>query len=254
MTCVATGLIGFWLAFTPTQHHIPRMPFNRNAKPSVTLEQGTYIGAQVRQRYPQTIEEFLGVPYGKSTGGEMRFRGPLPVSPSTQTFDASRLGYRCPFWASDGPGTHVQDEDCLNLNIYRPRKRPYLEKLPVLIHFYGGSFNFGMGNARQIDNLVGWSENPFVGVSFNHRVGALGFLSGKVAEKEGLLNAGLKDQELLLNWVRQNIAAFGGDPDNVTIMGTSAGAHGVSNLACFVQDISLGWVIILNNQIFSPKL
>lgn len=77
--------------------------------------------------------------------------------------------------------------------------------------------------------MVAWAE-PFVAVTFNYRLGALGFLNSAAAAEEGILNLGLHDQALLLQWVQENIAEFGGDPDQVTIMGLSAGAHSVSTV------------------------
>ena len=76
--------------------------------------------------------------------------------------------------------------------------------------------------------MVAWSAEPFIAVSFNYRIGAPGFLNSALMENEGVLNLGLRDQILLFEWVNENVAAFGGDPDNVTLMGVSAGAHSVS--------------------------
>jgi carboxylesterase type B len=98
----------------------------------------------------------------------------------------------------------------------------------VLIYIHGGSFNFGFAKERAIPSLVAWSTEPLIGVSFNYRLGSLGFLPSRVTAKEGLLNLGLRDQSLLLEWVQGNISAFGGNPDDVTVMGFSAGAHSVS--------------------------
>ena len=78
-------------------------------------------------------------------------------------------------------------------------------------------------------SMVAWSAEPFIGVSFNYRIGAPGFLNSALTANEGLLNLGLHDQVLLLQWVNENIAAFGGDPDNITLMGLSAGAHSVGH-------------------------
>lgn len=197
-------------------------------RPRVTLRQGTIVGYRSdtgQGRYPQFLDQFLGVPYALSTAGEGRFRPPVPVGASDEEFDAGRYGHRCP--AGDPDQTPL-GEDCLNLNIYRPSTEYGEAKLPVLVYMHGGAFNFGAGNNRHISSLVGWSTKPFVGISFNYRLGAFGFLSSKLMGKEGLLNVGLKDQQLLLQWVRDNIAAFGGDPGDVTIMGSSAGAHSVS--------------------------
>ncbi|RDL39149.1 uncharacterized protein BP5553_03489 [Venustampulla echinocandica] len=199
------------------------------SRPRVTIRQGTIVGARSDRNHgksPQVLDEFLGIPYALSTAGERRFRPPVPVGASNGEFDAGQYGYRCP--AGDADETPL-GEDCLNLNIYRPGIQYGRAKLPVLVHIHGGSFNFGAGNNRQISSFVAWSKKPFIGISFNYRLGAFGFLSSKLMGKEGLLNVGLKDQQLLLQWVKDNIAAFGGDPDDVTIMGSSAGAHSVGH-------------------------
>ena len=80
--------------------------------------------------------------------------------------------------------------------------------------------------------MVGWSEKPFIGVSFNYRIGALGFLPSKLTFEEDIINLGLHDQVFLLQWVQDNIEQFGGDKNDVTIFGLSAGAHSVSNVSC----------------------
>lgn len=78
--------------------------------------------------------------------------------------------------------------------------------------------------------MVAWSEKPFIGVSFNYRIGALGFLNSKLTFSEGILNLGLHDQIFLLVWVQENIEKFGGDKNDITIFGLSAGAHSVGIL------------------------
>jgi carboxylesterase type B len=190
---------------------------------------------------------FLGIPYGLSTAGERRFRPPVGVNASTEIFDASKYGDRCPAGPSrDG---FPQSEDCLNLNIYRPKARDESKKLPVLVHVHGGAFNTGFGSNRQISNLVAWSAEPFIGISFNYRIGALGFLPSRLTAEEGLLNLGLKDQALLFEWVQENIAAFGGNPDDVTLMGVSAGAHSV----CFSSFLSGVWECAFPNHDYGFK-
>ncbi len=77
-------------------------------------------------------------------------------------------------------------------------------------------------------SMVAWSEQPFVAVSFNYRIGALGFLPSSLTAREGVLNLGLRDQILLFEWVQENISSFGGDKNDVTLIGLSAGAHSVS--------------------------
>ncbi len=227
ISIVSLGLLVYFLRHSSQEEiTLPSLLIGGGSSLRVKLRQGTYIGNEIEESFPQVLEQFLGIPYGQSTGGERRFRAPLLVNSSTETFYANEYGNRCP----SGPPYH-SSEDCLNLNIWRPKQRPVAKKLPVLVHVYGGSFNFGFDRTRQISNMVAWSEEPFIGLSFNYRVGALGFLSSSLAAQEGLLNAGLKDQALLLEWVQENVAEFGGNPDEVTLMGSSAGAHSVC-IAC----------------------
>lgn len=193
--------------------------------PSVTIPQGTFIGKR-NSNYPQILEEFLGIPYALPPTGDRRFRPPFPVTASNATFDVTKPALRC----ISGPNNEPQSEGCLHLNIYRPKStNSSNEKFPVLIHVHGGAFNFGYAKDREIPSLVGWSKQPLVAVTFEYRVGALGFLPSKLMAEEGALNLGLKDQKLLFEWVQKYISSFGGDPDNVTLMGPSAGAHSVSS-------------------------
>lgn len=193
---------------------------------NVRISQGTFIGKQT-SKYPQPIEEFLGIPYALPPTGDRRFRPPIPVSASNAVFDVTKPALRC----ISGPDDEPQSEDCLHLNIYRPKgTNSSPQKLPVLIHIHGGAFNFGCADDREIPSLVGWSKEPLIAITFEYRVGALGFLPSKLMAEEGALNLGLKDQKLLLQWVQKHISNFGGDPENVTLMGPSAGAHSVSFL------------------------
>jgi acetylcholinesterase len=203
-----TLIVGFFLLKTFRSEAMPELPGEDGHKSIVELRQGTIWGVEVDTGYPQTLEQFLGIPYAQPTGGENRFKPPIPVNSSTEIFHALHFGERCPAPPRD---QELQGEDCLNLNIWRPKKRDTKKKLPVLVYFHGGAFNSGYGHGRQISNLVAWSAEPMLGLSFNYRVGAFGFLPSKLAAKEGILNIGLKDQVLLLQWVQENIAAFGGD-------------------------------------------
>lgn len=203
-----------------------------SSAPIVKLRQGTYIGATIpsSDSYPKAIEAFRGIPFAETTAGESRFRLPVPIGPSDGTFNAVALGQSCPGSnATNATGeVTVEGEDCLNLNVYRPRgARPADRRLPVVVYVHGGGFNGGVGTERNMASFVSWAKEPIIAVNFNYRVGALGFLPSAVTAREGLLNLGLKDQQLLFAWVRDNVAAFGGDADNITLMGLSAGAHSV---------------------------
>ncbi|KAK0634955.1 Alpha/Beta hydrolase protein [Bombardia bombarda] len=211
-----------------------------NGGPSVSLSQGTYVGVtlQASRRFRKPIEAFRGVPFAQTTAGQNRFRPPQPLAPSNGSFSATSFGHSCPVMGVVRKGF---GEDCLNANIYRPAglvdnaglsttgekgRRPLL---PVAVYVHGGGFNNGMGIERNMAMFVAWADAPMLGVNFNYRVGALGFLPSALTAREGLLNLGLKDQQMLLEWVKDNIEAFGGDPDNITIMGLSAGAHSIGH-------------------------
>lgn len=96
-----------------------------------------------------------------------------------------------------------------------------------MVYIHGGAFNRGTASMHNTASMVSWSKQPFIAVSFNYRIGALGFLPSSVTAKEGVLNLGLRDQIVLMEWVQNNIAAFGGDRGRVTLVGLSAGAHSV---------------------------
>lgn len=226
LSILTFGLLGLWLLkFNPGERSLPVAQLEMETGPIVKIRQGNIIGAELKAaNYPQVLEQFLGIPYALPTDGDGRFRPPVPINASRKEFDAREYGSRCPAGPYDS--TPI-GEDCLNLNIYRPKDRDPDKLLPVLVYFHGGAFNFGAGQNRAIDHMVAWSAEPMLGLSFNYRVGAFGFLPSRLTARERLLNVGLKDQRCLLEWVQENVAAFGGDPDNVTIMGSSAGAHSV---------------------------
>ncbi|KUI58762.1 Para-nitrobenzyl esterase [Cytospora mali] len=215
-------------ARTPTPHSGPSA--------TISLQQGHYTGVLLPASplLPRAVEAWRGIPYAQSTGGANRFRPPVPLAGTPlpgageALFRADSFGPICPGTAARIPGM-LDGEDCLNLNVYRPASYDSARDalMPVVIYVHGGAFNGGMGTERDMASFVGWSETPILGVNFNYRVGALGFPSSTVAEEEGVLNLGLRDQKLLFEWVRDNVAQFGGDRDRVTLIGLSAGAHSV---------------------------
>jgi carboxylesterase type B len=137
-----------------------------------------------------------------------------------------------------------ESEDCLRLNVYRPvgsvtaAGRPKTKPLPVVIYVHGGSFNTGHGGERNMASFVSWAKEDILAVSFNYRTGPFGFLPSALTAREGLLNLGLKDQQALFRWVKENIGAFGGDAENITIMGLSAGAHSVGHHVVYYGNSS----------------
>ncbi|KAJ5764915.1 hypothetical protein N7520_004474 [Penicillium odoratum] len=201
-----------------------------STRPSVTLHQGTFIGARQEETTPQPVDAFLGIPYALPPVGERRFKPAEKVNASTDTFDASEFGPAAPGKAliTSGPKLE-QSEDCLTANIFRPAGTSESDKLPVAIYLHGGAFNRGAASMHNTASMVAWSEAPFIGVSFGYRVGALGFLPSTLSKKEGVLNLGLRDQVHLFGWVQENIGKFGGDAGNVTLFGLSAGAHSIGH-------------------------
>lgn len=197
----------------------------------MTLRQGTLQGIVQSDDYPQAVDCFLGVPYAQAPVGDLRFRSPVPLNPSDDVLDASKYGKAAPGNPLIPPRIPlVYSEDCLTANVFRPSglHASHRELHPVMIYIHGGAFNRGNSSMQNTASMVGWAEQPFVAVSFNYRVGALGFLPSTRSAEEGILNLGFQDQRLLLHWVQENIAAFGGDKNNVTLMGLSAGAISVS--------------------------
>lgn len=199
--------------------------------PKVYLDQGIYTGGSHKVG-PQFIDYFH-LPYAQTTAGENRFRAPkkLPTDNEMQ-HDATQWREKC--WGGNGRvADEVNGDDCLNVNIWRPSGIKLQEgqtKVPVAIFFHGGSFNFGSGSERDMQNFVAWAVEPMIGITVNYRMGAMGFLSGNFTAEEAELNVGLKDMRRALDWIQENIHDFGGDPEQVTIWGVSAGAHAVSHL------------------------
>lgn len=197
--------------------------------PTVKLPQGTIIGRTLSENLPRSVEAFRGIPYALPPTGDRRYRPAVKVEPSDKTIDAAKYGPSAPGkQLLPGSAPLVYDEDCLTANVFRQDSTQ--TGLPVAVYIHGGAFNRGTASMHNTASMVAWSPAPFIAVSFNYRIGSLGFLPSSASAKEGVLNLGLKDQILLFEWVRDNIREFGGDPNNVTLFGLSAGAHSVCRL------------------------
>ncbi|MDT0510000.1 carboxylesterase family protein [Novosphingobium sp. MMS21-SN21R] len=179
------------------------------------------------------VAAWLGVPFAAPPLRDLRWRAPQPVQPWTGVLHADRFAPEClqPLRGSRQNhyfGNEATSEDCLYLNIWAPKGAA---KAPVVVWIYGGAFNVGSAS------MANYSGEPLardgvVRVNLAYRVGALGFLAHPdlTAEAGASGNYGLMDQIAALAWVKRNIAKFGGDPANVTIVGQSAGAMSVSLL------------------------
>jgi para-nitrobenzyl esterase len=181
-----------------------------------------------------SVVSWKGIPFAAPPVGENRWRPPQPVASWNDVRPATSYGADCmqkPFPGDAAPLGVTPAEDCLYLNIWRPVEQS--GKLPVMVWFYGGGFVNG-GSSPAVYDGSQFAENGVMLVSFNYRVGRFGFFAHPaLTEAEGsgpLGNYAFMDQIAALQWVRKNIAAFGGDPDNVTIFGESAGGHSVLTL------------------------
>lgn len=175
------------------------------------------------------IAKFLGIPYAEPPVGDLRFALPKPVGRLDGVFDATQFGPTPPA-AMELPAPYsnpeIEGDGWLSLNVWAPAPVVAQAKLPVYVWFYGGSF--AMGNtAEDVFDGAAFARDGVVFVSVNYRVGIEGFTHFPDAPD----NRGLHDQILALEWVRDNIAEFGGDPGKVTIGGESAGSMSVSALA-----------------------
>ncbi len=179
-----------------------------------------------------SITVFKGVPFAAPPVGELRWKAPQPVIPWQGVRKADQFGNLCPQSQPQG-ANNAMGEDCLHLNVWTGASSGS-ERRPVFVWIYGGGFSGGSGSSPQFDgeNLA---RKGLVVVTFNYRLGALGFLATPELSKESGHNAsgnyGLLDDIAALQWVQKNIAVFGGDPSRVTIGGQSAGAGSVGFLA-----------------------
>jgi para-nitrobenzyl esterase len=182
------------------------------------------------------VLSFKDIPFAAPPVGKLRWQAPMPVRSWKGIRDARSYGNRC--WAQpvfEGMGLHPvlkQDEDCLTLNI-ETSAESVNEKRPVLVWIYGGGFEFQFGEGVQpFPNGKALVKKGAVLVTFNYRLGVLGYFAHPELDKEGSLsgNFGLMDQIAALKWVKANISQFGGDPDKVTVFGESAGSHAVGLL------------------------
>lgn len=193
---------------------------------TVTIKQGKVRGTQFESRGGRKFHAFLGIPYAKPPEGELRFKNPEPHPGWEGEFDATSEGAMCVQEMTLVPRFHsipMGEENCLFLNVHTPEINP-TKKLPVLVWIYGGAFQMGdSGNMTYGPYYL--MDRDVVYVNLNYRLGVLGFLSFETPSLSG--NFGLKDQQLALQWVKDNIESFGGDSNSITVFGESAGAASV---------------------------
>lgn len=199
---------------------------------TVSISNGMIVG---NGRDTAGILSFKGIPYAAAPVGDVRWKAPQPVANWTVAREAKQYGNKC--WANGNPAPVVADpavsEDCLFLNVWSGAQLVN-ERRPVMVWIHGGGFQFGTsGDPRwEGGNLA---KKGVIVVSMNYRLGVFGHLArADLATESGGKSSGmygLQDHLAALQWVKANIASFGGDPANITLMGESAGAHAVGMLS-----------------------
>ena len=209
-----------------------------DTKLAVKTRTGIYVGYKEDKSVLYT-----GIPYAKPPVGNLRWKAPEPLPDSDDVFEAKHFGASAIQVEHEGSilKYHRQSEDCLTLNIGFEMKKTKTKR-PVIVIFHHGDFSYG-GSADPLmygenDDITSKFSNV-VGVSINYRLGLLGFIDfSNVPGGEkypDAVNLGLLDQIAALKWIKENISAFGGDPDNITVMGFESGAISINLLAACEQ-------------------
>ncbi|MEM7008505.1 MAG: carboxylesterase/lipase family protein [Thermodesulfobacteriota bacterium] len=197
--------------------------------PDVSINQGELCGLNVKTTNDKQTYAYLGIPFGETTAGDSRWRAPVPDSGWQGKLEATQHGLACPQinrFVSDLP----YSEDCLTLNVWSPDINPDKPKA-VVVYILGGSYLYGYAGNPVYDGSYVSANGDIVLVTMNYRTGSFGFLAGVKDKDTGEKidgNFGLMDQVLAMKWVKENIAKFGGDPNQITLHGESAGAGSVA--------------------------
>ncbi|KAK2882708.1 hypothetical protein FQN49_000070 [Arthroderma sp. PD_2] len=217
---------------------------DKRAPPSVKLDYANVVGSSALG-----VDSFKGIPYAQPPIGKLRLKPPQPITTNLGTVTATGIPKACPqmYLSSDNIPEDIlgrfintpffqtltnAGEDCLTINVQRPSSATSNSKLPVVFWIYGGAFELGSTQLYDGTSLVLRSmaqKRNVIYVAVNYRVGGFGFMPGSDIKNDGSANLGHLDQRLGLQWVADNIAKFGGDPEKVTIWGESAGAISVYN-------------------------
>ena len=224
-----TSLSRFALSALALSFALAASPMRAADTPSATIDSGKLRG---KSSNDGAIHIFLGIPFAAPPVGPLRWKAPQPVAPWNDVRDATTFGSRCmqPQILKDvvfrDPG---QSEDCLTLNIWAPATDA--AKLPVMLWIHGGSFLIGGSSEPRYDGEQ-LARHGVIVITINYRLGVFGFFatSDMAAEspQHSAGNYGYLDQYAAIQWTKRNIAAFGGDPDNITLFGESAGAVAVN--------------------------
>ncbi len=234
LVCIACGCVSRQASSEPAPEEPPQVLIGENytrvnlpdcTTGTVLTTEGSLCGKVVSPSSGKKVNAYLGIPFAETTAGDNRWRAPVPVKPWKEVLKATKFGPSCPQSSPVKP----QSEDCLTINVWTPTGASQ-ESKAVMVFIYGGAFVYGSSADALYNGAYTAARGDVVVVSFNYRLGALGFLAGlkdKATGEEINGNFGLLDQKLALKWVQDNINAFGADPDKVTLWGESAGAMSI---------------------------
>lgn len=223
-------------------------------KLTVNAPAGSITGTTLLQ-----VESFRGIPFAEPPVGPLRLKPPVRLEKELEDFDATGIAAACPqLFVSNEARDLLSStldllldipflepltgqEDCLTITVQRPKGTKEGDNLPVLFWIFGGGFALGGSNMYDSSSLMAEAigqDQPFIFVAVNYRVAGFGFMPGAEILADGSGNIGLLDQRMGLEWVADNIAAFGGDPEKVTIWGESAGSISVfDQMALYGGDV-----------------
>jgi para-nitrobenzyl esterase len=220
-------------------------PLGFGGAPVVQTNEGPVQGFQT-----EGVTEFRGIPYAAPPVGSLRWKPPVSHARWTKVLQATSYGSNCPqLVTSPFAGPASANEDCLFLNVFTQAANNQRAKLPVIVWIHGGGNTGGEGSDYDGSKLV--TQGHTVVVTINYRLGLLGFLANPALDAEGhpFANYGTLDQQFVLQWVKRNIANFGGDPNNVTLGGQSAGS--IDTEANVISPLAKG---LFNHAIFQSKV
>ena len=232
---------------------------NQKKGEDVTLQVKTQYG--VLEGFEENgVKKFLGVPFAQAPVGELRWKAPQPVQPWEGVREAKQFGddpMQLNVFGDMNFRGSGRSEDCLYLNIWTMAKTT-ADALPVLIYFNGGGLMAGSGSEPRYDGSS-IAKEGVIGVTANYREGVFGFFAHPeltaASDYKGSGNFGFLDQVAAIKWVKENIAAFGGNPDRITIVGESAGSFSVSLLMCspLSKDLIAGAMLSSGAEVLPYK-